>query len=373
MSTYKTVRVDLGVRSYDILIGAGLLDQSGQICVPLIDGGKVAIITDDIVGPLYLDVVQSSLENQGIHCHPITLPAGESTKNFTQLQAVLDELLTAGFERSDTLIALGGGVIGDLTGFAASILKRGCKFIQIPTTLLAQVDSSVGGKTAINAPQGKNLIGAFYQPQLVLADISALSTLPERQIKAGYAEVVKYGLLGNLGFFEWLERYGQDVLALDDAAISHAVAVSCQMKADIVADDERERGQRALLNLGHSFGHAFEALAQYKPDLLHGEAVSAGMAMAFEYSTARGLCTTQDASRVKAHFTALGLTGWDDLPNRVTDHQDKLLPAMMQDKKNERGEITLILARAIGDAFVSKGEDAEFLNNFLLGYDPENT
>lgn len=368
MSISQTVRVDLGARSYDILIGADLLGGAGATCAPIIDGGKVAIITDDIVGPLYLEALQSSLEAKGTHCHAITLPAGESTKSFTHLQAILDELLSAGFERGDTLIALGGGVIGDLTGFAASILKRGCKFIQIPTTLLAQVDSSVGGKTAINAPQGKNLIGAFYQPRLVLADISVLSTLPARQIKAGYAEVVKYGLLGDLEFFEWLESRGQDVLALDDAAITRAVATSCQMKANIVADDERERGQRALLNLGHSFGHAFEALAQYKPDLLHGEAVSAGMAMAFDYSAARGLCTTEDAKRVKAHFAALGLTGWADLPDRVTRRRDKLLPAMMQDKKNERGEITLILTRAIGAAFVRKGEDAEILNNFLLSY-----
>jgi len=370
MSNSRTVRVDLGPRSYDILIGENVLSQAGEHCAPIIDGGKAAIITDSNVGPLYLDAVQSSLEAEGIACHAITLPAGEATKSFTHLQATLDELLSAGFERSDTLIALGGGVIGDLTGFAASILKRGCTFIQIPTTMLAQVDSSVGGKTAINAPQGKNLIGAFYQPKLVLADISALSTLPARQIKAGYAEVVKYGLLGNVDFFEWLETYGRDVLAMNREAVTEAVAVSCQMKADIVANDERERGQRALLNLGHSFGHAFEALAGYKPDLLHGEAVSAGMAMAFDYSVIRGLCTAQDAARVKAHFTALGLTGWADLPNRVTDNQDRLLPAMMQDKKNERGEITLILARAIGTAFVSKGENADALNDFLLGYGP---
>ncbi len=368
MSAPSTVRVDLGARSYDILIGEGLLSGAGEICAPLIDGGKAAIITDDTVGPLYLNAVKSSLESKGIDCHAITLPAGEATKSFTHLQAILDELLTAGFERSDTLIALGGGVIGDLTGFAASILKRGCKFIQIPTTLLAQVDSSVGGKTAINAPQGKNLIGAFYQPQLVLADLRALSTLPERQIKAGYAEVVKYGLLGKLDFFEWLEVNGPDVIALNSGALSHAIAVSCQMKADIVASDERERGQRALLNLGHSFGHAFEALAGYQPDLLHGEAVSAGMTMAFEYSVKRGLCTAGDAARVKAHFDHIGLTGWADLPKRVTDNPNKLLPALMQDKKNERGEITLILARAIGQAFVSKSENAEPLNDFLLSY-----
>ena len=368
MSISKTVRVDLGARSYDILIGADLLSGAGAICAPLIDGGKAAIITDDIVGPIYLDALQSSLKAEGTICHSIALPAGESTKSFTHLQAILDELLSAGFERGDTLIALGGGVIGDLTGFAASILKRGCKFIQIPTTLLAQVDSSVGGKTAINAPQGKNLIGAFYQPRLVLADISTLSTLPARQIKAGYAEVLKYGLLGDLDFFEWLESSGRDVLALDEAAITRAVAASCQMKAGIVANDERERGQRALLNLGHSFGHAFEALAQYQPDLLHGEAVSAGMAMAFDYSAARGLCTKEDAARVKAHFADLRLTGWADLPKRVTGRRDKLLPAMMQDKKNERGEITLILTRAIGQAFVRKGENAEILNDFLLNY-----
>lgn len=368
MSALETVRVNLGPRSYDIIIGDGVLADAGKYCAPIIGAGKAAIITDDTVGPLYGKALTNTLMQAGVDCVTLTLPAGEQTKSFAQLQDMLEKLLDAGFERNDTLIALGGGVIGDLTGFAASTLKRGCKFIQIPTTLLAQVDSSVGGKTAINTPQGKNLIGAFYQPKLVLIDMAALSTLPLRHLKAGYAEVVKYGLLGSEDFFGWLEANGSKVLKRQPDALCRAIAISCRMKADIVATDEREHGQRALLNLGHSFGHAFEALAEYQPDLLHGEAVAAGMAMAFDYSRALGLCSGQDAARVKAHFGALGLVDWAALPERIKTQRSKLLAAMMQDKKNEAGAITLILSRGIGRAFVSKGEDAQKLNSFLLAY-----
>ncbi|WP_017932413.1 3-dehydroquinate synthase [Robiginitomaculum antarcticum] len=368
MSALETVRVNLGARSYDIIIGDGILAEAGKYCAPLIGAGKAAIITDANVGPIYGQALAQSLAQAGIECVTLTLPAGEATKNFAQLQDMLEKLLGAEFERSDTLIALGGGVIGDITGFAASVLKRGCKFIQIPTTLLAQVDSSVGGKTAINSPHGKNLIGAFYQPKLVLADMAVLSTLPKRQLKAGYAEVVKYGLLGSEDFFGWLEANGEKVLKQQPAALGRAIAISCRMKADIVATDEREHGQRALLNLGHSFGHAFEALAGYQADLLHGEAVAAGMSMAFDYSRALGLCSGQDAARVKAHFSSLGLMDWAALPARVREQRGAMLSAMMQDKKNEGGALTLILTRGIGRAFVSKGEDAKKLNDFLLAY-----
>ena len=300
----------------------------------------------------------------GLETQVIIRPAGESQKSFDGLQAVLGALFEAGFDRNDTVIAFGGGVIGDLTGFAASIFKRGCQFVQIPTTLLSQVDSSVGGKTAINNSYGKNLIGAFYQPKLVLADTSVLKTLPKRELKAGYAEVVKYGLLGDSDFFDWLDENGQDVLDLKTEAIAHAVAVSCETKARIVAADERERGERALLNLGHTFAHALEIEAGYSGDLLHGEAVSAGMEMAFEFSTVQGLCSQDYTAKVKSHFKRLNLTSIDDVAPLLKDAQ-KLLTHMDQDKKNEGGTLTLILARAIGDAFVQKQAPRDAVLNYL--------
>ena len=294
----------------------------------------------------------------------IIRPAGEAQKSFDGLQAVLGGLFEAEFDRRDTVIAFGGGVIGDLTGFAASIFKRGCQFIQIPTTLLAQVDSSVGGKTAINNTYGKNLIGAFYQPKLVLADTSVLRTLPLRELKAGYAEVVKYGLLGDRSFFDWLEVNGKDVLALEPAAIAQAVATSCQTKARIVGEDEQERGVRALLNLGHTFGHALELEAGYSGDLLHGEAVSAGMEMAFEFSAAQGFCTQADVDALKAHWKAAELIGIKDVSYLLKDG-DKLAAHMDQDKKNEGGALTLILARAIGQAFVQKSASRQDVLDYL--------
>ena len=278
---------------------------------PHLKAKRVAVVTDENVYALHGKTLEAALS--AYETHMIVRPAGESQKSFDGLQAVLEALFKAGFDRNDTVVAFGGGVIGDLTGFAASIYKRGCQFIQIPTTLLSQVDSSVGGKTAINNEFGKNLIGAFYQPALVLADTSVLKTLPEREIKAGYAEVVKYGLLGDRAFFDWLDRNGEDVLALKPEAIAHAVAVSCKMKARIVAADERERGERALLNLGHTFAHALEIEAGYSGDLLHGEAVSAGMEMAFEFSAAQGLCSDKDVKKVKSHFKQLGLTSIKDV------------------------------------------------------------
>ncbi|WP_026942578.1 3-dehydroquinate synthase [Hellea balneolensis] len=357
-----TVTVDLGERSYDIVIGEDLLKNAANYITPQLKAKRVAIVTDENVHALHGKTLETALA--GLETHMIIRPAGENQKSFDGLQAVLDALFRAGFDRNDTLIAFGGGVIGDLTGFAASVYKRGCQFIQIPTTLLSQVDSSVGGKTAINNEFGKNLIGAFYQPKLVLADTSVLKTLPLRELKAGYAEVVKYGLLGDKSFFEWLESHGQDVLNLDPVATAQAVAISCETKARIVAADEQERGERALLNLGHTFAHALEIEAGYSGDLLHGEAVSAGMEMAFEYSAAQGLCPLSDAEKVKTHFKTLELTSINDIAPLLKD-AEKLLTHMDQDKKNEGGALTLILARAIGEAFVQKSAPREAVLNYL--------
>jgi len=356
----RTVTVDLGARSYDIFIGADLTRDLGEYLAPVIGSGRVHVVTDETVYDLYKDRLYSLEADIGV----TVLPSGESQKNFQVLQNLLNDLLERELGRNDCLLAFGGGVIGDLTGFAASIYKRGCKFIQIPTTLLAQVDSSVGGKTAINVAQGKNLIGAFYQPSFVLTDINVLKTLPERELKAGYAEVLKYGLLGNAEFFNWLEENGAKVLALDPDAMSEAIATSCMMKAAIVAQDEQERGARALLNLGHTFGHALEAEAGYNGDLLHGEGVSAGMLMAFEYSARQGLCSEDDAKRVAAHMEKLGLNSVSNSAAWLGD-TDALMKHMSQDKKNESGKLTLILARAIGDAFVKKGASTQAVRQYL--------
>jgi len=356
----RTVPVELGARSYDILIGQGLLSDFRAHMDAVVGNAAIHVVTDEIVYGIYRDRIDSLGSNLGL----TVLPSGESQKSFPVLQRVLDDMFEQGLGRNDVVIAFGGGVIGDLTGFAASIYKRGCKFVQVPTSLLAQVDSSVGGKTAINAPQGKNLIGAFYQPSLVLADTEVLSTLPERQLKAGYAEVLKYGLLGNRKFFDWLTDNGQKVLALEPEAVAHAVAVSCQMKADIVAEDEQERGRRALLNLGHTFGHALEAEAGYNGDLLHGEGVSAGMLMAFEFSKVLGHCQDEDAAAVYAHLQETNMTGISDVA-RWSGDTDALMRHIGQDKKNEAGKLTFILARAIGDAFVDKDVAPSEIRNYL--------
>jgi len=358
------VRVDLGARSYDIIIGTELLSQAGDLVKPHLKKDRVAVITDTNVMALHGAQLKSGLEKAGITPHFIIRPPGENQKSFEGLQAVLDALFELAFDRQDMVIAFGGGVIGDLTGFAARVFKRGCPFIQIPTTLLAQVDSSVGGKTAINSSYGKNLIGAFYQPQLVLADNNVLKTLGERELKAGYAEVLKYGLLGDLEFFNWLDENGADVLSLNPQALTHAVSVSCQTKARIVAEDELERGARALLNLGHSFGHALELEAGYGGDLLHGEAVSAGMLMAFEFSAAQGLCPQGDVSRLETHLSAHNLIQPHDLTNLIKA-PDRLISHMDQDKKNEGGDLTLILARKIGESFVQKQAPRADLHAYL--------
>lgn len=355
-----SVTVDLGPRSYDIIIGEGLLARANDLIQPHLASPRVVIVTDETVAGLYRDKI-----NLGeLNAHWVVLPAGEQTKSFETLQQVLDAMFTHGLERNDAVIAFGGGVIGDLTGFAASTYKRGCRFIQIPTTLLSQVDSSVGGKTAINVRHGKNLVGAFYQPKLVLSDMSVLSTLDPRELKAGYAEIVKYGLLGDAAFFDWLEVNGSKILKGDTDATSEAVRRSCRAKARIVSEDEQERGARALLNLGHTFGHALETEAGYGGDLLHGEAVNAGMEMAFEFSARMGLCEAQDVLSVQTHFSALGLTRITDLAH-LFKNPENLLTHMDQDKKNEHGALTLILARSIGDAFVQKAASRHDVSNYL--------
>ena len=347
-----TVPVALGERSYDILVGAGLVARAAELLRPVLSRAVTAIVTDEQVAKLHLPALQAALDAGGIQHRAIVVPAGEQTKDFRHLEQVTDGLLDARVERSDPIIALGGGVIGDLTGFAASILRRGAPVVQIPTTLLAQVDSSVGGKTGINTRQGKNLVGTFHQPSLVLADVGVLATLPPREFRAGYAEVVKYGLLGDAPFFEWLETNGQKVMAQDGAALTHAVVTSCRAKADIVARDERENGDRALLNLGHTFAHAIETAAGYGT-VLHGEAVSVGMVCAFDLSARLGLCPAEDVARVIRHLRATGMpVGWRDLGNRWDPAE--LVRHIAQDKKAKGGTITFVLTRGIGKAFLSR-------------------
>ena len=355
MTPTETVRLDLAERSYDIHVGAGLLGRAGGLVAPLLRRKRVFIVTDANVAPLHLAPLQESLAAAGIEQAAHVLPAGEHTKSFGQLEQLLDVLLEARCERSTTLIALGGGVIGDLVGFAASILLRGVDFIQVPTTLLSQVDSSVGGKTGINTRQGKNLVGAFYQPRLVLADTATLATLPRREVLAGYAEVAKYGLIDDPAFWSWLEENGPAVVGLDDAALRRAVVTSCRAKARVVGADERESGYRALLNLGHTFGHALEAETHYGPELLHGEAVAVGMALAFDLSVRMGLCPAEDAERVRHHLSAVGLpTRICDIPGGDRWDPARLRSHMSGDKKVEAGTITFVVARGIGRSVLSR-------------------
>ncbi|CAH0338436.1 3-dehydroquinate synthase [Rhizobium sp. CECT 9324] len=349
----RLVHVPLGERAYDILIGPGLLARAGGEISSRIKGRRAAIVTDENVGAQYLDGLMDSLQTDGIEAVSVTLPAGEKTKSFSSLTQVCDVLLEARIERNDAVIALGGGVIGDLTGFAAGIVRRGVRFVQIPTSLLSQVDSSVGGKTGINARQGKNLIGIFNQPDLVLADTDVLNTLSEREFRAGYAEVAKYGLIDKPDFFEWLETNWRDVFAGGPARIE-AIAVSCQAKADVVVADERENGRRALLNLGHTFGHALEAATHYDSKrLVHGEGVSIGMVLAHQFSARMNLASPDLASRVEAHLRAVGLpTRMDEIPGELPP-TDVLMDAIAQDKKVKGGKLTFILTRGLGEAFVA--------------------
>jgi 3-dehydroquinate synthase len=349
------VAVDLGARSYDILIGENLIAEAGAHVGPLLARPFAAIVTDENVARHHLKPLQNALAARGVSTEAIVLPAGEKTKSFTHLAETCDRLLSAGVERRDKVIALGGGVIGDLTGFAAAVLRRGVGFIQVPTTLLAQVDSSVGGKTGINSTLGKNLIGAFKQPDLVLADLSALGTLPKRELAAGYAEVAKYGLLGDTSFFEWLEENAALILRGDMQAMRHAIKRSCSAKAAIVAEDETEQGVRALLNLGHTFGHALEAATGYSSRLLHGEAVSIGMVQAFRFSEKLGRCPNGTGDRVARHLKSVNLPiHVSDIPGTLPP-PGELVKIMRQDKKAVAGELTFILARGIGEAFIAKG------------------
>ena len=349
----ETVHVALPGREYDILIGPGLLAQAGEHVAPFLRRPRVVVISDDTVAALHLESLRLGLATAGITMQALSLPPGEATKSWSQLARCVDWLLDQKVERNDVVIALGGGVIGDLVGFAAAILRRGVRFIQVPTSLLAQVDSSVGGKTGINASQGKNLVGAFHQPSLVLADTAVLGTLTVRDFLAGYGEVVKYGLLGDAGFFEWLETQGPALASGDMAARIEAVRRSVQMKADIVMRDETEQGERALLNLGHTFGHALEAATGYSDRLMHGEGVAIGCALAFELSARLGLCPQEDPSRVRQHLKQMGMkTDLREIDGDLPDAQT-LLALMGQDKKVVGGELRFILARGIGDAFVT--------------------
>lgn len=359
------VRVELGTRSYDIEIGAGLLGQAGSYLAPLTRQPRVFVLTDGTVGGIYAGPLEESLSKSGLQMRLKAVSGGEGSKSWAVLGEVLDWLLSEGAGRDDVLVALGGGIVGDLTGLAASLMKRGMTFVQIPTTLLAQVDSSVGGKTAVNAEQGKNLIGAFYQPALVLADTDVLSTLPERERLAGYAEVVKYALIDDPAFFDWLESHGSDVVGLEKAALAEAVAISCRAKARIVSEDERESGVRALLNLGHTFGHALEAVNGFRSSLLHGEAVAAGMALALGYSARQGLMSAEDAARAAALLEKSGLvTQLSRLPGGpYTSHA--LTEAMKQDKKVRAGRVPLILARGLGKAFIQPDADLADVGAFL--------
>jgi 3-dehydroquinate synthase len=364
-SESTTVAVALGARSYDIVIGRGVLASLGARIAALRPGAKAFIVTDENVARYVLDDAETALAQAGAAAHRVVVPPGEASKSYRVFEQVCEAIITAHIERGDLVIALGGGVIGDLAGFAAAAVRRGLDYVQVPTTLLAQVDSSVGGKTAIDSAHGKNLIGAFHQPILVVADTALLDTLPEREFRAGYAELVKYGLLGDAAFFSWLEKNWREVFA-GGPARDHAIAAACRAKAAIVAGDERETGDRALLNLGHTFGHALEAACGFSDRLLHGEAIGAGMALAFEFSARRqGLVPKPDAARVIQHLAETGLpTRFTDIPGLLPS-VDQLMELIAQDKKVRRGMLTFILVRGIGAAFIEEGVDPREVRAFL--------
>ncbi|MBY5405640.1 3-dehydroquinate synthase [Rhizobium leguminosarum] len=361
----RTVHVPLGERAYDILIGPGLIARAGAEIASRLKGRKAAVITDENVAPLYLKALVASLEEAGIASAEVVLTAGEKTKSFEHLITVCDKMLEARVERNDYVIALGGGVIGDLSGFAAGIVRRGVRFVQVPTSLLSQVDSSVGGKTGINSRHGKNLIGVFHQPDLVLADTDVLNSLSAREFRAGYAEVAKYGLIDKPDFFAWLEANWKAVFTGGSARIE-AIAASCQAKADVVVADERENGPRALLNLGHTFGHALEAATAYDSSrLVHGEGVSIGMVLAHEFSARMNLASPDDARRVERHLKEVGLpTRISDIPGGLPP-AETLMDAIAQDKKVKSGKLTFILTRGIGQSFVADDVPASEVISFL--------
>jgi 3-dehydroquinate synthase len=363
-----TVKVSLAERSYDIIIGAGALTSLGERIAALRPGARTAIVTDRTVASRWLRQTEAALKAEGVASAKIVVGEGEASKSYDGLQEVTEALIAAKIERNDLVIALGGGVIGDLAGFAAAVVRRGVDFVQVPTTLLAQVDSSVGGKTGINSPHGKNLIGAFHQPVLVIADTDVLDTLPPREFRAGYAEVAKYGVLGDLGFFSWLEANHGDVFK-GGAARQHAIAASCRAKAAIVARDERETGDRALLNLGHTFGHALEAATSFSDRLLHGEGVAIGMTLAAELSAELGMIAPADAARVSAHLAAAGLpTRLQDIAGFAQEgvgNADSLMALMAQDKKVKRGRLTFILLKALGQAVITSDVEPAMVHAFL--------
>jgi 3-dehydroquinate synthase len=363
------VRVALDARSYDIVIGRDVLASLGTRIAALRPGAKVVIVTDDNVARHHLAAAEAALAGAGVAASRVIVPAGEASKSYRVFEQVCEAVIAARIERGDLIVALGGGVIGDLAGFVASVMRRGLDYVQVPTTLLADVDSSVGGKTAIDSAHGKNLIGAFHQPILVLADTALLDTLPEREFRSGYAEVAKYGLLGDAGFFAWLEANWREIFAGGDsggAAREHAIAISCRAKAAIVARDERETGDRALLNLGHTFGHALEAACGFSDRLLHGEAIAVGMALACDFSARRqGLLPPAEAARAVRHLAAVGLpTRLKDIPGPLPSI-DQLMDLIAQDKKVKRGMLTFILMRGIGAAFIENGVDAREVRTFL--------
>ena len=368
MSGVKTVRVELAERAYDIFIGEGLIARAGEMLLPMMKPGRdrVFVVADETVAKLHLAKLGEGLSAAGISFFVTQTPPGEGAKSFAQLDAVLGDLIANGAERDDLIIAFGGGVVGDLTGLAAGLLKRGARFVQIPTTLLAQVDSSVGGKTAINSKAGKNMVGLFHQPVMVLADLGVLDTLPARERAAGLAEIAKYALIDDPKFFDFLETNAAKLRAGDKAALAEAVRVSCASKARIVAIDETEQAERALLNLGHTFGHALERANEYRPSLLHGEAVGAGMAMALRYSVKLGVCPAADAVRAETLLNALGLATRVEKLAGGPYPPDELLAHMMHDKKARNGRMTLILARGIGQAFIQRDADIESVRQFLV-------
>jgi 3-dehydroquinate synthase len=359
-----TVDVALGTRAYDIVIGRGLLASLGARVAALRPKARAAIVTDKTVADHYLAAAESALTAADIGTVRVIVPAGEASKSFPLFEQVCETLIEHRIERGDVVVALGGGVVGDLAGFAAASVRRGLDVVQVPTTLLAQVDSSVGGKTGINSVHGKNLIGAFHQPILVIADTALLDTLPPREFRSGYAEVAKYGLLGDAAFFAWLEANWRDVFA-GGAAREHAIAVSCRAKAGIVARDERETGERALLNLGHTFGHALEAATGFSDRLLHGEGVALGMVLAFQFSARMGLLPQAETDLATRHLAAAGLPDRLSAIKGELPGADRLMDLMAQDKKVKRGKLALILARGIGAAFVARDIDQAEVRAFL--------
>jgi len=362
------VPVSLGARSYDIVIGRGVLGSLGTRIAALRPGVKTFIVSDDNVARHAMAAAETALDRAGLVANRTIVAPGEASKSYRVFENVCEAILKAQIERGDLIIALGGGVIGDLAGFAAAVVRRGLDYVQVPTTLLAQVDSSVGGKTAIDSSQGKNLIGAFHQPILVFADTALLDTLPQREFRSGYAELVKYGLLGDAAFFNWLETNWREIFAGNSGgsfAREHAVTMACRAKAAVVGRDEREAGERALLNLGHTFGHALEAACGFSDRLLHGEAVAAGMALAFDFSAREGLLPAAEADRVKRHLTEVGLPArLSDIPGPLPG-VDRMMELIAQDKKVKRGMLTFILVRAIGSAFVETGVEERRVRAFL--------